>query len=80
MRYSFYKVTGAIVLAASLFSGVAAVQAQTPAARRYRCERRLHRAEAALQRAIQRHGEHSRQAERRRQELAEVRARCGSQL
>jgi uncharacterized protein (DUF3084 family) len=41
-----------------------------------KCERQIHKAEANLQRAIQRHGEHSPQAERRRHELEEVRERC----
>jgi hypothetical protein len=70
----------AILLGASLLGGAVTSEAQTPAQRHYRCERRIRRAEADLQRAIQRHGEHSRQAERRRRELAEVRAQCGSQL
>ena len=76
----FGKIAVAVLLSASLMGGAVIVHAQAPADRRYRCERRIRRAEANLQRAIVRHGERSRQAERRRQELAEVRARCGSQL
>jgi len=41
-----------------------------------KCERRVHRAEENLERAIRRHGEHSRQAEQRRHQLEEARERC----
>jgi len=41
------------------------------------CEQRIHRAEGNLRNAIRRHGEHSRQAERRRQELEKARRSCG---
>ncbi len=41
-----------------------------------KCERRVHQAEENLDRAIRKHGEHSRQAEQRRRELREVRERC----
>ena len=41
-----------------------------------RCERRIHKAEENLERAVRRHGEHSRQAEARRHELEEARERC----
>lgn len=41
-----------------------------------KCERRIHEAEAKLQDAIARHGEHSRQAEKRRHDVEEARARC----
>ena len=41
-----------------------------------KCEQRIHNAEARLQNAIRRHGEHSRQAEKRRRELEEVREHC----
>jgi hypothetical protein len=40
------------------------------------CEQRIHRAERNLERAIQRHGLHSVEAERRRDQLERVRARC----
>jgi hypothetical protein len=42
-----------------------------------RCERRIHQAEQRLRIAIQRHGENSRQAHRRREQLEEVERRCG---
>jgi len=41
------------------------------------CERRIHRAEEKLQREIDRHGEHSRQAEQKRHDLEEARRSCG---
>ncbi len=41
-----------------------------------KCERRIHQAELKLERAIRKHGLHSIQAERRRDELEKVRARC----
>jgi len=41
-----------------------------------KCQRRIHRAEESLERAIRKHGEHSRQAEQRRHQLEEVRERC----
>jgi hypothetical protein len=41
-----------------------------------KCEQRIHKAETNLQKAVQRHGEHSRQAEKRRHQLEETRERC----
>lgn len=41
-----------------------------------RCERRIHKAQEALEKAVRRHGEHSRQAEEKRHELEETRERC----
>jgi len=41
-----------------------------------RCEERIRRAEANLNHAIRKHGERSRQAEKRRHELEEARERC----
>jgi len=40
------------------------------------CAKRIHRAERNLQREIDRHGEHSPEAERKRHELEEVRRDC----
>jgi len=42
----------------------------------HRCERQIRKAENNLQKAIRKHGERSRQAERRRHELEEARERC----
>lgn len=41
-----------------------------------KCERRIHQAEENLQKAVRRHGEHSRQAEQKRRQLEEARERC----
>lgn len=41
------------------------------------CEDRVHKAEENLRKAVDRHGEHSSQAEKRRHELEEVRKGCG---
>ena len=77
MSRIFRKTGLAMMLGASLLMGSSSiVQAQTPADRHYRCERRIRRAERNLDRAIARHGAGSPQAERRRRELAEVRAHC----
>ena len=70
----------ALLGASLLLGGSVIVQAQGPPDRHYRCERRIRQAEINLQRAIERHGEHSRQAGRRRRELEEVRAHCRGQL
>lgn len=40
-----------------------------------KCERRVHKAEQNLEKAVRKHGEYSQQAERRR-ELEEARERC----
>ena len=41
------------------------------------CDQRIHRAEENLRKAVDRHGEHSRQAEERRHELEETKRSCG---
>ena len=43
------------------------------------CGEHIRRAEEDLHRAVDRHGEHSREAEQRRRELAEIRERCHEQ-
>ena len=50
--------------------------APVPAVAAPHCRQRIERAEDNLRRAIRKHGERSRQAEKRRRELEEVRARC----
>jgi len=57
-----------------LVGGVARTQASD---RDRQCQQRIHRAEEKLQTEINRHGEHSRQAEKRRHELEQVRRSCG---
>ena len=41
------------------------------------CDQRIHRAEENLRKAVDRHGERSAEAERRRHELEEARRSCG---
>ena len=41
------------------------------------CDQRIHKAEENLRKEIDRHGEHSRQAEKRRHELGEAQRSCG---
>lgn len=41
------------------------------------CQQRIHRAQVRLERAIRRHGRHSAQAERRREDLERARQSCG---
>jgi len=41
------------------------------------CDKRIHKAEDNLKKEVDRHGEHSPQAEKRRHELEEVRKSCG---
>ena len=45
--------------------------------RNEKCERQIHQAEDKLRDAIQRHGEGSKQAHKRREQLEEVKRRCG---
>ena len=40
------------------------------------CRERIHRAEENLRKAVDRHGEHSSQAEKRRRELEEAKRSC----
>lgn len=81
MSHKLRKSGMAVLLGASLLlGGSVIVQGQAPPDRHYRCERRIRQAEINLQRAIERHGERSRQAEKRRRQLEEIRARCRGQL
>ena len=43
------------------------------------CRKRIHKAEEKLRKEIDRHGERSQQAEKRRRELEEVRRSCGEE-
>ena len=56
-----------------LLGSTAPVQARD---RDDRCARRIHQAEEKLEKEIRRHGEHSRQAEKRRRELENARRGC----
>ncbi len=66
---------GAILLAGTFMIGsVGVLQARD---RDDKCQQRVQKAERNLERDVQKHGEHSRQAEKRRRELDEARAKCG---
>jgi hypothetical protein len=42
-----------------------------------KCEQRVRKAEENLDKAVKKHGEHSRQAEQQRRKVEEARAKCG---
>ena len=56
--------------------GVLLLAGSVTAAAEERCERRIRTAEMHLQQAVQRHGENSKQAEKKRRHLEQVRASC----
>ena len=58
-------------------SGLGGAPPNRPGDRDNGCRDRIQKAEAKLRREIDRHGEHSRQAQKRRDELDRVRERCG---
>jgi len=62
----------AVVLALSGFLLLGSAQPMQA----YDCEARIRKAERNLERAIRRHGIHSIEAERRRDQLERARARC----
>jgi hypothetical protein len=66
--------SAAVVLA--FLAGTVPARALDDHDRGRRCEQRVHSAEARLQNAIRKHGERSRQAEKRRHELEEAREHC----
>ena len=71
---------GKTILLAALFGVLLLVGAAAPTLagdRDDKCRERVHKAEMKLRREIERHGEHSRQAEKRRNELERARERCG---
>ena len=67
------------ILCIALLSLAGLVASSLPARadRDDKCERRIHQAEEKLRDAIHRHGENSKQAHKRREELEDVRRRCG---
>jgi hypothetical protein len=65
------------ILCVALLTIVGLVGSSLPARAEDKCERDIHRAEDKLREAVQKHGESSRQAEKRRHELEEVKRRCG---
>jgi hypothetical protein len=64
------------LIAGMILTGMLGAAMSTTAVAEDRCERRIHEAEAKLQDAIAKHGEHSRQAEKRRHDLEETRRQC----
>ena len=61
----------------ALLTIIGFVGASIPARADERCERRVHQAEEKLRDAVQRHGEHSKQARKRREQLEDARRACG---
>ena len=71
--HTFRKTTLiSLVLSGCLLGGVVPLHAK----RRNDCERRIRNAEQSLSKEIRKHGEHSRQADKRRHDLRNVRAQC----
>ncbi|MBZ5655265.1 MAG: hypothetical protein LAO56_08285 [Acidobacteriia bacterium] len=58
-------------------AGLVATSVPARADRDDKCERRIHQAEQDLRKAVERHGENSKQAHKRREQLEEARHRCG---
>jgi hypothetical protein len=73
LKKMFAKTILCAMLAMSLLAGLA-----TPARadRDDKCRRDIQKAEENLDKAVHKHGEHSRQAEDRRHQLEAVRERC----
>ncbi|MGC2324220.1 MAG: hypothetical protein WA463_16425 [Terriglobales bacterium] len=69
---SLKKILGKTMLCAML--GASLLGVATPA--RADCRNDIRKAEANLDKAVRKHGEHSPQAEERRRQLEEVRRRC----
>ena len=64
------------ILCIALLTVIGLVGSSLPARADERCERRIHQAEDKLRDAIQRHGEGSRQAHKRREQLEEAKRSC----
>lgn len=76
LKTMFGKTLWFALLSVSLL-GAAAIPARADRDDRHEhCERAIHKAERNLDKAVRRHGEHSRQAEQRRHQLEETRERC----
>lgn len=64
-------------VAAAVLSGILLIGTAVPSLARDRgCENRVRKAEQNLHKEIQRHGEHSKQARQRREQLERERANC----
>lgn len=73
---SFKNMAVSTALSLCLFAAVATPARADRDDRDDRCRRDVHKAEERLEKAIHKHGEHSRQAEDRRHQLEETRERC----
>lgn len=71
-----HKILGKARVTAVALAGFLLIGSVTPASAYANCEQRIRKAERNLDRAVARHGLHSVQAERRRDQLERVRARC----
>ncbi len=65
------------ILCVALLAIAGLVGSSVPVRAEDKCDRDIHKAEQKLREAVDKHGEHSKQAEKRRHELEEVRRRCG---
>ena len=63
-------------ISAMALAGFLLIGSVPPASAYANCEQRIRKAERNLEKAIRRHGLHSIQAERRREQLERVRERC----
>ena len=61
-----------VVMSGCLFGCVVTLEAD----HRSDCEKRIHKAEENLHKEVRKHGEHSRQAAKRRHDLDEAREHC----
>jgi len=68
--------SGAVLSAVLLFTAVPRIHADD----RERCQRRVEHAEHELHEAVEKHGRHSGQADRKRHELHEAREHCWSEF
>jgi hypothetical protein len=73
---SFKNAAGPSVLSLCLLAALATPARADRDDRDDRCRRDVHKAEERLEKAIRKHGEHSRQADARRHQLEEARERC----
>ena len=64
------------ILCIALLTVVGLVGSSLPARADERCDRDIHKAEENLRVAIEKHGEHSKEADKRSRELDDVRHRC----
>lgn len=65
------------ILCIALLTMAGLVGSSLPVRADDKCDKRIHQAEDKLRDAVQRHGEDSKQARKRRAELDEVKRQCG---